>query len=206
MPRKISYGVDYDDGYDYDDDYPDDSYDNSYDIGIDEPESGWDSPEIKPEVKKEIIRQNVWRCPICTYDNEDYMSSCDICGVLRNPLIRSSNNGQSSTVAPDLNKPSTSNASSNKAINNGNSKSIAKPSAVLSSAKPSSVSAPLNSKDKFQHVEENNHASVSETQTHSLSSEMTSLTMSVKSDDSKIPDKAKVPRSQFKPENWMLPD
>ena len=77
---------------------------------------------------------------------------------------------------------------------------------MSSSAKPSSISAPLNSKDKFQHVEENNHASVSETQTHSLSSEMTSLTMSVKSDNSKIPDKAKVPRSQFKPENWMLPD
>ncbi|PWA71283.1 HBS1-like protein [Artemisia annua] len=296
MPRKISYGVDYDDGYDYDEDYPDESYDYNYNNGVDEPESGWDSPEIKPEVKKEIIRQNVWRCPICTYDNEDYMSSCDICGVLRNPLIRSSNNGQSSTVggicmnsgasvmakslfssspcrlkdasstkedifshlhgnmrgqfhdlhkaivsekhykiniapfkfdisspddlvtmglrsyrigskvAPDLNKPSTSNAPSNKTINNGNSKSIAKHSAMSSTAKPSSVSAPLNSKDKFQHVEENNHASVSEPQTHSLSSEMTSLTMSVKSDNSKIPDKAKVPRSQFKPENWMLPD
>ena len=110
-------------------------------------------------------------------------------------------------MAPDLNKPSTSNAPSNKAINNGNSKSIARPSAMSSSAKPSSVSAPLNSKDKFQHVEENNHASVSETQTHSLSSEMTSLTMmSVKSDNSKIPDKVKVPCSQFKPENWMLPD
>ena len=105
-------------------------------------------------------------------------------------------------MAPDLNKPSTSNAPSNKAINNGNSKSIAKPSTMSSSAKPSSVSAPLNSKDKFQHVED----SVSETQTHSLSSEMTCLTMSVKSDNSQIPDKVKVPRSQFKPENWMLPD
>ncbi|GKE33389.1 HBS1-like protein isoform X1 [Tanacetum coccineum] len=98
MPRKISYGVDYDDGYDYTDDYPDDSYDYSYDNGVEEHESAWDSPEIKPEVKKEIVQQNVWRCPICTYDNEDYMSSCDICGVLRNPLIKSSNNGQSSAV------------------------------------------------------------------------------------------------------------
>ncbi|KAH6755565.1 Translation elongation factor EF1A/initiation factor IF2gamma family protein [Perilla frutescens var. hirtella] len=30
----------------------------------------------------------VWRCPICTYDNEDSMSACDICGVLRNPLVK----------------------------------------------------------------------------------------------------------------------
>lgn len=38
--------------------------------------------------KKEVIKTEVWRCPICTYDNEDTMSECDICGVLRNPLIK----------------------------------------------------------------------------------------------------------------------
>ena len=40
MPRKISYGIDYDDGYDYDEDYPDESYDYNYNNGVDEPESG----------------------------------------------------------------------------------------------------------------------------------------------------------------------
>lgn len=38
--------------------------------------------------KKEVSKTVVWRCPICTYDNEDSMSECDICGVLRNPLVK----------------------------------------------------------------------------------------------------------------------
>lgn len=38
--------------------------------------------------KKEASKTGVWRCPICTYDNEDSMSACDICGVLRNPLVK----------------------------------------------------------------------------------------------------------------------
>ena len=58
--------------------------------------AAWESPDVTV-TKQEIVQQNVWRCPICTYDNEEYMSACDICGVLRNPLIKSSNNGQSST-------------------------------------------------------------------------------------------------------------
>lgn len=42
-----------------------------------------------PEVKKETIQSGLWRCSICTYDNEESMSACDICGVLRNPLVNS---------------------------------------------------------------------------------------------------------------------
>ncbi|KAG6420924.1 hypothetical protein SASPL_117469 [Salvia splendens] len=38
---------------------------------------------------KEVRSAKVWRCPICTYDNEDSMSACDICGILRNPLVKS---------------------------------------------------------------------------------------------------------------------
>ncbi|XP_023745666.1 uncharacterized protein LOC111893814 isoform X1 [Lactuca sativa] len=93
MPRKVSYGVDFDEEYDAYDDYRDD-YDYNHGNGIDEHETAWEPPVTK----EEIVYQNVWRCPICTYDNDEYMSSCDICGVLRNPLIKSSNNGQSSTV------------------------------------------------------------------------------------------------------------
>ncbi|KAK1419992.1 hypothetical protein QVD17_29482 [Tagetes erecta] len=98
MPRKVTYGADFDDDYDIYDDYQEDNYDYNYGNGIDEHDTAWDSVDVKHENKQEIIRQNIWRCPICTYDNEEYMSSCDICGVLRNPLIRSNNNGQSSTV------------------------------------------------------------------------------------------------------------
>lgn len=47
--------------------------------------------------KKEVSKTAVWRCPICTYDNEDSMSECDICGVLRNPLVK--NNIKTDNVA-----------------------------------------------------------------------------------------------------------
>lgn len=46
---------------------------------------------------KEASKTVVWRCPICTYDNEDSMSACDICGVLRNPLVK--NNTKTDNVA-----------------------------------------------------------------------------------------------------------
>lgn len=41
------------------------------------------------ESKWETERPEVWRCSICTYDNEGSMSACDICGVLRNPVVKS---------------------------------------------------------------------------------------------------------------------
>ncbi|KAI3816778.1 hypothetical protein L1987_16482 [Smallanthus sonchifolius] len=198
MPHKVTYGVDFDDNYDIYDDYDEDNYDHSYGNGIDDHGTAWDSVEVKHEIKQEIIRQNVWRCPICTYDNEEYMSSCDICGVLRNPLIRSNNNGQSSTVAPNLNKPSTSSAPSSKAMTNANSSS---------SAKPSTMSAPLNSKVKYGYVEENNHASIVEKQAVRISSELNSMTVTGKAGNSKIHDKEKiVPHVEYKPEKWMLLD
>ncbi|KAI3696488.1 hypothetical protein L1987_79506 [Smallanthus sonchifolius] len=290
MPRKVTYGVDFDDNYDIYDDYDEDNHDHSYGNGIDDHGTAWDSVEVKHEIKQEIIRKNVWRCPICTYDNEEYMSSCDICGVLRNPLIRSNINGQSSTVggmrmnsgasvmakslfaslsnfqpykdafsteddkfshlrgsvqgqfhdlhntfisekhykaniapfkfdipspddvvslgmrsykigskvAPNLNKPSTSNAPSSKAMTNANSSS---------SAKPSTMSAPLNSKVEYGYVEENKHASIVEKQAVKLSSELNSMAVIGKAGNSKIHDKEKiVPHVEYRPEKWMLLD
>lgn len=191
MPRKVSYGVDFDEEYDAYDDYRDD-YDYNHGNGIDEHETAWEPPVTK----EEIVYQNVWRCPICTYDNDEYMSSCDICGVLRNPLIKSSNNGQSSTVVPNLEKPSTSDAPSNKKIENANLKS---------NPKSSNKSPPLISKDKPQQMENNNM-----TQTHKISNEFNNITMSGESGTSKIANKGKmgktVSRSQYKPEKWMLLD
>ncbi|CAH1429919.1 unnamed protein product [Lactuca virosa] len=157
-----------------------------------EHETAWEAPVTK----EEIVQKNVWSCPICTYDNEEYMSSCDICGVLRNPLIKSSNNGQSSTVVPNLEKPSTSDAPSNKKMENTNLKS---------NAKSSNKSPPLISKDKPQHMENNNIP-----QTHNISTELNNMTMSGESGTSKIANKGKTgktaSRSQYKPEKWMLLD
>lgn len=47
--------------------------------------------EKTPETKEERKEHKLWRCPICTYDNEDSFSVCDICGVLRNPLVNNRN-------------------------------------------------------------------------------------------------------------------
>ncbi|KAF5461516.1 hypothetical protein F2P56_017605 [Juglans regia] len=75
MPRKVSYGVDYDEEYD---DYED--YDVDYDLDVE------DNGNV-PQSKQETIKRGIWRCSICTYDNDESLSVCDICGVLRNPLI-----------------------------------------------------------------------------------------------------------------------
>ncbi|KAI8547694.1 hypothetical protein RHMOL_Rhmol07G0216200 [Rhododendron molle] len=86
MPRKVNYGVDYDED-DYDDGYED--YDYDYDV-----QENFEAPETK----QETTRPGVWRCPICTFDNEDSMSSCDICGVLRNPLVNTHSGIKNNTV------------------------------------------------------------------------------------------------------------
>ncbi|KAK7369182.1 hypothetical protein VNO80_11217 [Phaseolus coccineus] len=92
MPRKVNYGLDLDDDYYYDDDYDDYDYDT-----VDAEDHGG------PDTKQETIRPGLWQCPICTYDNEDSMTFCDICGVVRRPLpnIGASD---SSKIAEDISK------------------------------------------------------------------------------------------------------
>ncbi|KAK8602633.1 hypothetical protein V6N12_052437 [Hibiscus sabdariffa] len=70
MPRKVNYGVDYGDDY------------NEYDYGYKVEEN-----EVTP-LEQETIKHSVWRCSICMYDNDETMSSCDICGVLCGPLLK----------------------------------------------------------------------------------------------------------------------
>ncbi|XP_060205535.1 uncharacterized protein LOC132633261 isoform X1 [Lycium barbarum] len=81
MPRKANSGVNYKEDFD---DYEDYSYDDDdgYDYAV---EDG-----VPPDTrsKQESVKAGVWRCPICTFDNEDAMNVCDICGVLRNPLVK----------------------------------------------------------------------------------------------------------------------
>ncbi|CAH1448467.1 unnamed protein product [Lactuca virosa] len=74
-------------------------------------------------------------------------------------------------LVPNLEKPSTSDAPSNKKIENANLKS---------NAKSSNKSPPLISKDKSEHMENNNM-----TQTHKISSELNNMTMSGESRTSK---------------------
>nr|XP_028962842.1 HBS1-like protein isoform X3 [Malus domestica] len=100
MPRKVNYGIDYDDEYDAYEDY-------DYDYDDDDDESG-----IKKNVtgkavesKRETERPKVWRCSICTYDNEESMSACDICGVLRNPLSKSNSDNKTASFKFDVPSP-----------------------------------------------------------------------------------------------------
>ncbi|XAR71174.1 Protein-synthesizing GTPase [Bertholletia excelsa] len=86
MPRKVNYGVHYDDDYDLDEDY-----DYDYDSDVQENSKA-------PETQQQKLRPGVWRCPICTFDNEESMSACDICGVLRNPLVNVRSDVNKSTV------------------------------------------------------------------------------------------------------------
>lgn len=83
MPRKVNYGLDYDDDYDDYEDYYHDDYDDEYDCTQ-------ENVVLEAKEKSESTIVGVWRCPICTFDNDDSLSSCDICGVLRNPLIKDS--------------------------------------------------------------------------------------------------------------------
>lgn len=46
-----------------------------------------EAPTPASESKQETSKPRVWSCAICTYDNEEGMSVCDICGVLRTPLV-----------------------------------------------------------------------------------------------------------------------
>ncbi|KAL2343231.1 hypothetical protein Fmac_004516 [Flemingia macrophylla] len=84
MPRKVNYGLDYDDDY-----YDDEDYD-AYDYDLDaEDHRGHDT-------KQETVMPGLWQCSICTYDNDESMTSCDICGVIRHPShgIGTSNNSK----------------------------------------------------------------------------------------------------------------
>ncbi|XP_050159181.1 uncharacterized protein LOC126632753 isoform X3 [Malus sylvestris] len=99
MPRKVNYGIDYDDEYDAYEDY-DYDYDDDDESGIKKNVTG-----KAVESKRETERLKVWRCSICTYDNEESMSACDICGVLRNPLSKSNSDNKTASFQFDVPSP-----------------------------------------------------------------------------------------------------
>ncbi|XP_027348651.1 HBS1-like protein isoform X2 [Abrus precatorius] len=95
MPRKVNYGLDY-----YDDDYDDyDDYD--YDVDAEDYAGGQDT-------KQETIKPGVWQCPICTYDNDESMTMCDICGVLRRSMLNTGTSNSNKIVEDTSNSPGAS--------------------------------------------------------------------------------------------------
>uniref|UniRef100_A0A7C9CYX7 Tr-type G domain-containing protein n=1 Tax=Opuntia streptacantha TaxID=393608 RepID=A0A7C9CYX7_OPUST len=92
MSRKATYGYDYDDVYDDYEDYEDDEcYDDGY-------EGNGEAAPVNENTTK--VKPGVWRCSICTYDNDETMSYCDICGVLRYPPSNTGINYEQKTGAP----------------------------------------------------------------------------------------------------------
>ncbi|KAH1250871.1 hypothetical protein AAZX31_05G152600 [Glycine max] len=86
MPRKVNYGLDYDDDF-YDDDYDDYAYDDA------------DAEDYEgPDTKQETIKPGLWQCSICTYDNDESMTFCDICGVVRRSLVNTGTSNSNKTV------------------------------------------------------------------------------------------------------------
>lgn len=39
-------------------------------------------------------KSGIWRCSICTYDNDGSMSCCEMCGVLQGSSVNVSKDGQ----------------------------------------------------------------------------------------------------------------
>ncbi|CAN6838938.1 unnamed protein product [Brassica oleracea] len=99
MPRKgLSNFDDYDDGFDDDED---DAYDYDYDVDVEEDEHEADEPK-EEEV---IAKRGLWRCAICTYDNDESMHVCDICGVIRHPVPGGNKTISNSTVEGRCKEP-----------------------------------------------------------------------------------------------------
>lgn len=40
----------------------------------------------EPKEQVVIAKRGLWRCAICTYDNDESMHVCDICGVIHYPV------------------------------------------------------------------------------------------------------------------------
>ncbi|KAG1355152.1 HBS1-like protein [Cocos nucifera] len=89
MPRKVNYGLDYDEDYDAYDDY-------DYDYGAKgngyEYDNGMEGDGKSSQQGTKVNRPQIWQCSICTYDNDESSLSCEICGVIRNSSVNLTNN------------------------------------------------------------------------------------------------------------------
>ncbi|MCO5581301.1 hypothetical protein L7F22_035180 [Adiantum nelumboides] len=83
MPRGRKHLAGNDDFDEYDDGY-DEYYDDEEDYATSSGDPG--NVPIQVATKKD----NLWRCTVCTLDNAEDSTSCDICGALRYPISPSS--------------------------------------------------------------------------------------------------------------------
>ncbi|KAJ6814759.1 HBS1-like protein [Iris pallida] len=201
MPRKVFHGADYDEDY-YDDydygDYDEDEYYNSkegggYDHGLD------DNAVKSSQQEKTVSNPGIWRCSICTYDNDESSLSCDICGAVCD--AKSSVN----LAKVDEAKASTSSSSS-----------IIEEKGVLKF--PANNSTPGNitreTADMSQGLSRNKSLTVggqpiisSKTKELSATPQVLSTDLdNLKLDTSVTNSKKDKPLSQYKPEKWMLSD
>ncbi|KAK1310097.1 Elongation factor 1-alpha C [Acorus calamus] len=95
MSRKANHGIDYDEDY-----YDYDVYDD-YDAEEEQEEYGKSTV-----VNQSRTKPGIWRCSICTLDNDDSFTSCEICGTVRASLIDSHSNGQGGKAPFEFNSPS----------------------------------------------------------------------------------------------------
>ncbi|KAF8036675.1 hypothetical protein BT93_C2408 [Corymbia citriodora subsp. variegata] len=203
MPRKFNHGLDYDDD-DYGDEY--DDYDYDYDIDSDAEDNG-----NLPKPNQETDSSSIWRCSICTYDNDQSMTTCDICGVLRNPLPLSgiSNGNDLKTASATVRKDNTSAPMSARFSN----------SSSLMMSKGSNVTG--NENNQLKDEEHNLRSSAKSPGTlssyheggveHTLPMDEIKPPILARSLDSvSINDRGGTGKAaswgQYKPEKWMLPE
>eukprot|EP00258_Populus_trichocarpa_P044240 XP_024460259.1 HBS1-like protein isoform X3 [Populus trichocarpa] len=208
MPRKGNYGFDYDD---YDD------YDYDYDV-----EDQVEAPEPKKKTSSDKVR--VWSCPICTYDNDESMSACDICGVIRSSvpgklkddkgtanLINSRSQNASAGISETVKSSDKSSASIPKGkqgrpgVDEGNhNKNGVVDTQSRDEISDSTSSLMPKAKDKSVGY---SSSSINGGKSLGLTSNLNDMSLSDKSGNSNKAS-AKRPKSsaQYQPDKWMLPD
>ncbi|OVA18984.1 Elongation factor [Macleaya cordata] len=153
--------------------------------------------EETSKVDQAIPNPGLWRCPICTFDNDQGISACDICGVLRDPVVN--NNGNKETANPvelASSRASSSIIGKKEKVN------------VLPSMNTLETSSALVPEAGQPSADDRNCSSVNEDKLQSLTSGFNKVKMGADSgctQNRTNTTKASL-RSQYKPETWMLPD
>lgn len=200
MPRKFDYRIGHedDDDYDYDYDYGDD-YD--YD---DEVEENGMAAKTMP-AKEVSTTAAVWRCPICTYDNEESMSACDICGVLRNPLVKTNIKIDNVAAPFKFNVPSpddmvSGGLQSRKLKSKGSERDTNVPVEEQESTSTSIT------REKSNGVNENNYAPSRGNKPERSDNNVNTEALSSKTGKAELTTERKTSVSEFTPETWMIPE
>lgn len=201
MPRKVDYGIDYDDyeGYDYD-------YDYDYEDEVEQ-----NGVPAKTMPTKEASKTVVWGCPICTYDNEDSMSACDICGVLRNPLVKTNIRIDNVAAPFKFNGPSPDDLVSSglqtlKMKSKGSEKDKNTPVELELAAKEQESTSASVRRERSNGVNEQDYAPTSGNKPEISGSNVNTKALSSKSGKVEITSERKTASvSEFTPETWMIP-